>query len=100
MTLYIGVDFHPHQQTAAWCDKGTGEIRTIDLVHDIEKVGEFYRAFEEPAVVGVEASLRADWFEKMLTEAGHEASCREPGFDKKEGHVEAQERPTGRRVDT
>jgi len=25
MTLYIGVDFHPHQQTAAWCDTGTGE---------------------------------------------------------------------------
>ncbi len=20
MTLYIGVDLHPHQQTAAWCD--------------------------------------------------------------------------------
>ena len=71
MTLYIGVDFHPHQQTAAWCDRGTGEIRTKDLVHDLEKVREFYRGFDGPAVVGVEASLRAGWFEKMVSETGH-----------------------------
>ncbi|MEO7660550.1 MAG: hypothetical protein ABIV48_13125 [Pyrinomonadaceae bacterium] len=35
MTLYIGVDFHPHQQTVAWCDVRTGETRTGDLVHDL-----------------------------------------------------------------
>lgn len=71
MTLYIGVDFHPHQQTASWCDRGTGEIRTKDLVHDLERVREFYSTFDEPAVVGIEASLRAAWFEKMLFEIGH-----------------------------
>jgi transposase len=71
MTLYIGVDFHPHQQTACWCDKETGEIRTKDLTHDMERVSEFYSTFDGSAVVGIEASLRASWFEKMLIEMGH-----------------------------
>jgi hypothetical protein len=28
MTLWNGVDLHPHQQTAAWCDRSTGEVQT------------------------------------------------------------------------
>jgi len=71
MTLYIGVDFHPHQQTLAWCDTQTGETRTIDLVNDPEKVREFYSSLPEPATVGIEASARATWFEEMLFETGH-----------------------------
>jgi transposase len=71
MTFYIGVDFHPHQQTVAWCDKETGETETLKLAHDIGKVREFYSSFGRPAVVGVEASARAAWFEKMVLETGH-----------------------------
>jgi transposase len=71
MTLYIGVDFHPHQQTVAWCDKQTGETRTLDLAHDVPKVREFYSSLPEPAVIGIEASARAGWFENMLFESGH-----------------------------
>ena len=71
MTLYIGVDFHPHQQTLAWCDTQTGETRTLDLVNDPEKVREFYSSLPEPAVIGIEASARATWFEEMLFETGH-----------------------------
>ncbi len=71
MTLYIGVDFHPHQQTVAWCDRRTGEVRTQDLAHDMERVREFYSSFPEPAVIGIEASARAVWFENMLFEMGH-----------------------------
>lgn len=71
MTLYIGVDFHPHQQTVAWCDDRTGEARTFDLVHDIKKVREFYKTLPEAAIIGIEASARAGWFEKMLFETGH-----------------------------
>ena len=71
MTLYIGVDFHPHQQTAAWCDTETGETRTVDIAHDKERVREFYTSLLEPAVVGIEASTRAAWFENMLIETGH-----------------------------
>ncbi len=48
MTLYIGVDLHPHQQTAAWCDTRTGETETVDLKHDLEKVREFYAGLGEP----------------------------------------------------
>ncbi len=71
MTLYIGVDFHPHQQTLAWCDTRTGETRTTDLVNDPEIVRNFYSSLPEPAIVGIEASTRATWFEEVLFETGH-----------------------------
>ncbi len=72
MTLYIGVDFHPYQQTACWLDTATGETDRVDLAHDLEKVRGFYGSLTEPAVVGIEASARAEWFENMLFEMGHE----------------------------
>lgn len=71
MTLYIGVDFHPHQQTVCCGDTETGEVRTMDLKHDLEKVREFYETLPERAVIGIEASSRAVWFEKMIFETGH-----------------------------
>ena len=71
MTLYIGVDFHPHQQTVAWCDTRTGETKTIDLKHDLDTVRSFYTSLPERAIIGVEASARAGWFENMLTDTGH-----------------------------
>lgn len=71
MTLYIGVDFHPHQQTVAWCNTRTGETQTFDLAHDLEEVRRFYSTLPEPAIIGVEASARAVWFENMLFESGH-----------------------------
>jgi transposase len=71
MTLYIGVDMHPHQQTLAWCDSQTGETRTSNLVNDPEVVRKFYSSLPEPAIVGIEASARAPWFENMLFETGH-----------------------------
>lgn len=71
MTLYIGVDFHPHQQTVAWCDTGTGETQTFELMHDPWKVREFYGALGKQAVVGIEASSKAVWFEKLLSESGY-----------------------------
>ena len=71
MTLYIGVDFHPHQQTIAWCDTRTGETDTVELLHDLERVREFYTSLPEPAIVGIEASTRAAWFENMLFETNH-----------------------------
>src|SRR5580765_7028492 len=71
MTLYIGVDFHPHQQTVAWCDTQTGETRTFDLAHNLEDVRKFYSSLPEPAIVGIEASAKARWFENMLFESDH-----------------------------
>ena len=71
MTFYIGVDFHPHQQTLCWIDRSTGAMETLDLAHDLEKVRQFYSELTEPAVVGIEASSRAIWFENMIAETGH-----------------------------
>lgn len=73
MTLYIGVDFHPYQQTVAFCDFSTGELKIRSLKHsDKEQLGRFYRQFPAPAVIGVEATGGLEWFEKMLAEMGHE----------------------------
>ncbi len=33
MTLYIGVDYHPYQQTIAYCESETGEIRYRQFLH-------------------------------------------------------------------
>lgn len=71
MTLYIGVDFHPFQQTLSWCDTRTGETDTVDLKHDPVAVRAFYSSLPEPGIVGIEASARAVWFENMLFETGH-----------------------------
>jgi transposase len=78
MTLYIGVDFHPHQQTVAWCDTETGETETRDLFHDVEEVKRFYCSFDKAAVVGIEASCRALWFEKLLDSMGHQLLVGDP----------------------
>jgi transposase len=71
MTLYIGVDMHPHQQTTIWCDTRTGETQTTDLINDPAIIRKFYSSLPEPAIVGIEASARAAWFEELLFETGH-----------------------------
>ena len=71
MTLYIGVDFHPHQQTVAWCETETGETQTIDLAHNVDDIRRFYASLPGPAIVGIEASAKAIWFENMLFETNH-----------------------------
>lgn len=72
MTLYIGVDFHPHQQTVVSCDTSDGEIKFLTFKHsDKSAIESFYRGLREPAVVGVEATGGLDWFEEMIFESGH-----------------------------
>lgn len=72
MTLYIGVDFHPHQQTVASCDTSDGEIRFLTFKHsDKGSIEKFYRGLREAAVIGVEATGGLDWFEEMIFENGH-----------------------------
>jgi len=71
MTLYIGVDFHPHQQTVAWCETESGETQTIDLAHNVDDIRSFYNSLPGPAIVGIEASAKANWFENMLFETNH-----------------------------
>ncbi len=78
MRLYIGVDFHPHQQTACWMDEGTGELRRRDFFHqDREELRRFYSSMPK-AVVGIEASSKATWFEDLIFENGHELVVGDP----------------------
>jgi transposase len=69
--FYIGVDLHPHQQTVSWCDLQTGEIRIEMLLHNTPAVRAFYASMPK-AVVGIEASTQAVWFEALLSELGHQ----------------------------
>ena len=75
--FYIGVDFHPHQQTVSWCDLQTGEIKTKQLLHNTPAVKEFYATMPQ-AIVGVEASTNAVWFEALLSEHGHQLRIGNP----------------------
>lgn len=72
MTVYIGVDFHPHQQTVAWCSTADGEIRFLKFKHsDKPAIEKFYREIDSAAVIGVEATGGLDWFEEMIFENKH-----------------------------
>jgi len=77
MTLYIGVDFHPHQQTLSYCNNEEGEVHQASLVHNVEQVRRFYKQLPK-AVVGIEASCTAAWFEQLLSELGHELKMGNP----------------------
>lgn len=77
MTLYIGVDFHPHQQTVSFCNTESGEVEQTSLFHNPELVRRFYEQLPK-AIVGIEASSTAAWFEQMLSELGHELKVGNP----------------------
>lgn len=69
----IGCDFHPgYQQVAMW-DKATGEVLEKALSHERkEEVRAFYAGLGGPVRVGIEASGQSQWFERMISELGHE----------------------------
>jgi transposase len=72
MSLYIGVDFHPHQQTACWVDAQTGELKIQTLFHQQrEEILRFYQSLP-PSIIGIEATGKAAWFEDLLFENKHQ----------------------------
>jgi len=71
MTI-IGCDLHTRYQVVAWVDEGTGEVRTRRLEHEKGEAQAFYASLPRGSVVGVEATIPALWFERMLAESGHE----------------------------
>ena len=71
MELYLGVDFHPHQQTVCWCEPQTGELKRKTLRHDTDEVRTFYQQLP-PAIVGIEATAQATWFEQLLFDNHHQ----------------------------
>jgi len=71
MTVYIGVDYHPYEQTVAYCDDRDGEIAYRRFLHsDKQGLKAFYRKCGTDAVIGVEATGSLWWFEKLLFDNG------------------------------
>ena len=70
--IIIGCDFHSRFQQIALLDTETGEIEERRLEHESGEAGEFYRGLKEPALVGMESTGYAIWFEELLSERGHQ----------------------------
>ena len=69
--LIIGCDFHPGFQQVAIFDNQTGEIEQRRLQHRTE-AEQFYGSLPAGARVGMEACGHYPWFERLLSECGHE----------------------------
>ena len=70
--LIIGCDFHPRYQQIAMMDEATGELVEQRLDHSSGEAQAFYRSLPRPVRVGIEATGTLHWFERLLTELGHE----------------------------
>jgi transposase len=70
--ITIGCDFHTRIQQIAMLDPTTGEIIERCLEHENDDVERFYAALPGPARVGIEATINARWFEKILDRYHHE----------------------------
>jgi transposase len=70
--LIIGCDFHTRYQQIAMMDTLTGELTERRLEHENGEADAFYRNLPKPVRVGIEASGPIHWFERLLTELGHE----------------------------
>ena len=70
--MIIGCDWHPGYEIVAWVEEETGEILTRRLEHENGEAQAFYASWPPGAVVGIEATFPAHWFERLLAECGHE----------------------------
>jgi len=71
--LIIGCDFHTRYQQIAMANDETGELlleRRLD--HKSGEAHTFYRNLQGPVRVGIEATGPIHWFERLLSELGHE----------------------------
>ncbi|GAC1617872.1 MAG: IS110 family transposase [Candidatus Acidiferrum sp.] len=71
--LIIGCDFHTRFQQIAMAEDSTGELlleRRLD--HESGEAHAFYRNLSGTVRVGIEATGPMHWFERLLTELGHE----------------------------
>ena len=70
--IIIGCDFHTRFEQIAMLDPATGEIVERRLEHETGEAEKFYASLPGPARVGVEATIGAQWFERVLSRHGHE----------------------------
>lgn len=68
----IGCDFHSRYQQIAALNRESGEIVKRRLSHESDEVEKFYASLPRGAVVGMEATLPAQWFERALQRCGHQ----------------------------
>ncbi len=69
----IGCDYHPSYQQIAMVDTETGEMQEGRFEHEQGEARRFYEALHGQKVrVGIEAIGNSQWFERMLSEQGHE----------------------------
>lgn len=79
MTVYIGVDFHPYEQTVAYVDEKDGEIYHRQFRHtDKAAIKAFYNKKGTDAVIGTEATGSLWWFEKLLASNGQKLLVGDP----------------------
>ena len=70
--IIIGCDFHTRFEQIAMLDTETGEWVERRLEHENGEAKRFYAALKEPALVGMESTGFARWFQELLAELGHE----------------------------
>ena len=68
----IGCDMHARFQQIAALNTETGELVERRLEHQGGEAQNFYESLSSPVRVGMEASVGARWFEKLLMGLGHE----------------------------
>lgn len=68
----IGCDFHSRFQQIAMLDTETGEIVERRLDHGKGEARSFYQGLRKAARIGMESTGYSRWFERMLSELGHE----------------------------
>lgn len=72
MTVYIGVDFHPHQQTVCYCDTADGIMYHQTFHHQNRaELEAFYAQFNAEVVIGLDAGGPSQWFEAMVGALSH-----------------------------
>jgi transposase len=76
--LIIGCDYHTRFQQIAMVDTLAGEMIERRLEHANGEARKFYVALPGPARVGMEATLHAQWFERLLAEFHHELWVGDP----------------------
>jgi hypothetical protein len=70
--IIIGCDFHTRLQQTAMPEVTTGELVERRLEHENGNAERFYATLPGPALVGMEATINAQWFERMLQRHQHE----------------------------
>ena len=68
----IGCDFHPRYQQIAALNQATGEILERQLSHEVKEAEAFYESLPRGALIGMEATCTAQWFERLLARCGHQ----------------------------